>query len=113
MEKIGPTQMTQTLGKVWKSAGEALADCEALVVAGYSFPPNDKQFQLLLRTALEEARDLRGITIISNPKFGDERLAFENRNAAVFSSSRLQRLLEFKFVPFEDWVSAGGHQFVL
>lgn len=109
MEKIGPTVMTQTLWQVWNSAAKAIREAEAIVVAGYSFPPNDKHLQFMLRVALAEAENLRGITIVSNSKLGHERVEFEEKNGRVFGTERLRELLYFRYRPFEQWVADGGH----
>lgn len=113
MEKIGPTSMTQTLGPVWNEAAKRLADAEAIVIAGYSFPDNDKQMLLLLRAALTNNTKLRGITVVTEPKFGTERAAFEDRNLRVFGGDRLRRKLHFQHTAFEDWVAAGGGGFAI
>jgi hypothetical protein len=92
------------LDQLWNEARHAMATCQELFFVGYSFPPTDIQFRMLVVEALRNNQHLRRIVVITKPKHGMARPNFEESYLKALKGSGKEGLLEFDYKPFEAWI---------
>jgi hypothetical protein len=102
-EKL-PTATIQPIKTVWQKAWEALSTCTDLVFAGYSFPPADLQFKLLVNDALRSNKRLSTIEVVTAPLFGSARVEFEDRYLTHLPQPDAGAVPKFSYETFEGWV---------
>lgn len=103
-QKFETSQFLPVLSEIWKSARNALSDCDELVFVGYSFPKTDVQFKMFVHEALSTNANLQTLVVITNPKFGSEKLVFEDHYSEIFKGSNNRDKLRFLYFNFEQWV---------
>jgi hypothetical protein len=89
---------------LWARAHQFMQGCVELFFVGYSFPPADIQFRMLVAAALQGNERLKRIVVITSPKYGLERVAFEDSYAQVFRGTRHHDKIMFWYEKFETWV---------
>lgn len=94
-------------GIVWGAAFTAMQRATDVIFVGYSFPEADPQFRTLSRMALAANPDLVRIVVVTSPKHGHSRTAFEDRLTSVFPNRDLHGRLRFVYQRFEEWVAGG------
>jgi NAD-dependent SIR2 family protein deacetylase len=102
-QKLGTEGPWEFFVEMWREAQQRLLSCEHLNIVGYSFPPTDMQFQMLVRDSLKVASRLRTVTIVTNPKLGSQRLAFEDHMHGIFEDIAQ---VEIHYNGMEGWASA-------
>ncbi len=106
-QKFEYLQKPSLLRVIWQQARESLKACRELAVVGYSFPPTDVQFRMLLLEALSRNSNLRRILVVTSPKFGTRKRRFEDKHAKVFGQTPHGGKLDFFYRGFESWVERG------
>lgn len=102
-EKLGPRPLSP-LSDIWAKARRSLRTCRTAVFAGYSFPPTDTQFKVLVQEALSQNETLERIVVVTKPKHGTKKARFEDRYTEIFAGTSLGPKLEFEYETFEDWL---------
>lgn len=103
-QKFEYPQRSSPLRVIWTGTRESLQACQELAVVGYSFPPTDVQFRMLVLEALSQNSNLRRILIVTSPKYGSRKRRFEDRYAEVFGQTPHGEKLDFFYKGYETWV---------
>jgi hypothetical protein len=90
--------------ELWSRARRSLLRCREVYFVGYSFPPADLQFRVMVAEALRSNPYLQRIIVITKPKFGLERTNFEESYLRALRGTGQDSKLEFRYQAFEDWV---------
>ncbi len=88
---------------IWTEAYKVLKDATRVHIVGYSFPPTDLQTRLFIQKGLGEASKLERIYVITRPKFGTERVRFEDRYVDALGGGRVGAKVEFVWKTFSDY----------
>lgn len=99
--------LTPVLDPIWTQARHQLASCESLVIAGYSFPPTDVQFKMLVADALAHNSGLQSVTVVTNRKVGTDRARFEDRYSHLIDPLASGVDVTFRYAGFESWIIKG------
>lgn len=102
-QKLNNEQEPQ-IAELWKSARLELQNCKELAIVGYSLPRTDVQFQMFLTESLAKNEALETICVVSEPKFGTAKAAFEDHFSSAFRGGPHHHKLRFRYLRFEEWV---------
>jgi hypothetical protein len=111
-QKFESSEFVSVLSELWKEARIAIANCDQLAFVGYSFPPTDIQFRMLVHEALSRNDKLRTLAVVSNPKYGSKRVEFENHYSGMLTGARHHDRLTFRYFDFERLGQRRGHKVV-
>ncbi|HUR26055.1 MAG TPA: hypothetical protein VM327_08605 [Candidatus Thermoplasmatota archaeon] len=103
-QKMVASKQSAVLKPIWRQASKALSTSEQVVFVGYSFPATDVQFRTFVQKALLENRALTGVTIVSDRKFGNAKVRFEDHYGAVLQPFASRVEVRFEYDGFESWV---------
>lgn len=107
-QKFESSQFVTPLSEIWNGARDLLSNCSEVVFVGYSFPQTDIQFKVFVAEALSRNSNLETIGVVTSPKFGSSRNAFEDNYSGVLSGLPIRHELRFRYFTFEQWVEEGG-----
>lgn len=96
------------LPRLWNEARTLLQRCRVLYLIGYSLPPADTEFKMLLYSALNQSEDLSAIHVVSNRKAGTPRIQFEDHFTTMLNKIEADFTLDFHYEGFTKWSRRGG-----
>ena len=82
-------------------ASEYLMLCEKVYFIGYSFPETDVQMKIFVSNALRKNKNLKEVTIVSNPMYGRSRVDFEERYSPILLKTKNDPKIIFNYDGFE------------
>lgn len=91
------------LRSIWSKASEYLRLCEKVYFIGYSFPETDVQMKIFILNALRRNENLKEVTIVSNSKYGQSRVDFEERYSPILSKTKNNPEVIFEYSGFEKF----------
>lgn len=89
------------LRSIWSEASKCLMSCEKVYFIGYSFPETDVQMKIFISNALRINENLKEVTIVSNPKYGNSRVDFEERYSPILLKIKNNSKTIFNYDGFE------------
>lgn len=106
------------IGKIWSAARMQLRGLDRLVIVGYSFPPTDARFRMLLLEILSSRdRDRRLhvdiVTKAAKPSEQRNLIAGYRRNLGLGPGGKFHRFLHrprFTFDGFRQWIEDQKHK---
>ena len=75
--------------------------CEKVYFIGYSFPETDVQMKIFVSNALRKNKNLKEVTIVSNPMYGRSRVDFEERYSPILLKTKNDPKIIFNYDGFE------------
>lgn len=91
------------LRSIWSKASEYLMLCEKVYFIGYSFPETDVQMKIFISNALRKNKNLKEVTIVSNSKYGNSRVDFEERYGSILLKIKNNPKVIFNYDGFEKF----------
>ncbi len=91
------------INQIWNRAFKLIANCREIYFIGYSFPQTDAQMRIFVSMALKENRNLEKIVIVSNEKFGQERVDFEENYRPIIKRCISKPEIQFRYNGFEGF----------
>ena len=88
---------------IWSEANKYLELCKKLYFIGYSFPETDVQMKIFISNALRKNKHLEEIIIVSNSKYGNSRVDFEERYSPILQKTKNNPKITFKYNGFEKF----------
>ena len=85
------------LRSIWSKASEYLRLCEKVYFIGYSFPETDVQMKIFVSNALRKNKNLKEVTIVSNPMYGKSRVDFEERYSPILLKTKNDPKIIFNY----------------
>lgn len=85
---------------IWKEANDRLRYCDEIYFIGYSFPDTDVQTRIFILDALRHNQNLKKIVIVTNQKYGNSKIEFEERYLRIFSKLHNRPNIYFDYKGF-------------
>ena len=95
----------EPMKKIWKSAEDSLVEAERIYIMGYSFPVTDTQFESFFINSLINNKNLKEVIIETRPKYGREKMEFEDRYSSIFKHAGQSEKIKFKYSQFKKCIS--------
>lgn len=93
------------INEIWAMAREHLSLADEIFFIGYSFPKTDIQMQSFISMALRNNDGLKKIWVVTNQKYGQEKVDFEDNYKEVLSSSTKKPIVRFYYDGFEEFIN--------
>lgn len=107
-EKLsGEASALHAITEVWMAARNALRNASSVTIVGYSFPRTDVQFGMFILDAIADNSALQVLDIVTERKYGQDRVDTEEHFARIFRGSKHYGRLGFHYVGFEKWARPG------
>ncbi len=104
--KLSKDPKYEPIKKIWKLAEDSLIKAERIFIMGYSFPVTDTQFESFFINSLVKNKNLKKVIIETYPKYGREKMEFEDRYSSIFRHAEQYEKIDFVYLPFKEWISS-------
>lgn len=91
------------LNNIWNKAFNQIACSKEIYFIGYSFPQTDAQMRIFVSMALRANKSLEKIVVVSNEKFGQERVNFEENYRPIIERCGSKPKIEFNYDGFNGF----------
>ena len=91
------------LNNIWNKAFYQIAYSKEIYFIGYSFPQTDAQMRIFVSMALRANKSLEKIVVVSNEKFGQERVNFEENYRPIIERCVSKPKVEFNYDGFNGF----------
>ncbi len=91
------------LNHIWNRAFYQIAFSKEIYFIGYSFPITDAQMRIFVSMALKANKSLEKIVVVSNEKFGQEKVNFEENYRPIIKRCVSKPKVEFKYDGFNGF----------